>query len=140
MAYTLLVIDDDRGVLHTVADLLLAHGYRVLTAGSGHEGIAVARAERPHLVLMDYSMAGMNGTAVVSALKDDARTARIPVVALTAATAHVAAELMRAGCIGYIPKPVEGGELARLVARFLAQTVGRRAVPGAPAPREDPEP
>jgi len=130
--FTILVIDDDPIVLTTVAELLIAHGHRVLNAANGREGIELARSERPDLILVDYHMPEMDGLAVVAELKSDTTTRAIPVVAFTSGSAAEANRLVRAGCIGFVPKPFEPGTLPDLVAQFLKATVARG--PRAPAP------
>jgi CheY-like chemotaxis protein len=112
-------------VLSTFTELLRAHGYRVLEAGSGRAGLEATRVERPDLILVDYHMPEMNGLAVVEALKGDAATRSVPVVAFTSGTAAEANRLVRAGCIGFIPKPFDPGTLPDLVAQFLRATVAR---------------
>jgi len=130
--FTILVIDDDPIVLTTLAELLIAHGHRVLNAANGREGIELARSERPDLILVDYHMPEMDGLAVVGELKSDTTTRAIPVVAFTSGSAAEANRLVRAGCIGFVPKPFEPGTLPDLVAQFLKATVARG--PRAPAP------
>src|SRR5882672_4804082 len=101
--YTILVIDDDPLILEMVTELLAMDGNRVLSASSGEDGLTRARADHPDLILLDYHMPGMDGLAVISRLRADAETKRIPVVSLTSGTAHDANALSRAGCIGFIP-------------------------------------
>ena len=129
--FTILLIDDDSLVLSTFSELLRAHGHRVLEAAKGRDGLELTRAERPDLILVDYHMPEMDGLAVVAALKSDTTTRGIPVVAFTSGTAAEANRLVRAGCIGFIPKPFEPGTLPGLVAEFLRATVARdrRATP-----------
>jgi CheY-like chemotaxis protein len=129
--FTILLIDDDSLVLSTFSELLRAHGHRVLVAAKGRDGLELTRAERPDLILVDYHMPEMDGLAVVAALKSDTTTRGIPVVAFTSGTAAEANRLVRAGCIGFIPKPFEPGTLPGLVAEFLRATVARdrRATP-----------
>jgi two-component system, cell cycle response regulator DivK len=130
--FTILVIDDDPVVLGTITELLGAHGHRVVEAAKGRDGLTLARAERPDLILVDYHMPELDGLAVVSALKSDTTTRGIPVVAFTSGTAAEANQLVRAGCIGFVPKPFEPGTLPGLVAQFLRATVARD--PRAPVP------
>jgi len=123
--FTILVVDDDPIILSTLVDLLRAHGHRILEAANGRDGLSLARDERPDLILVDHHMPDMDGLAVVEALKSDAGTRGIPVVAFTSGTAAQANKLIRAGCIGFIPKPFEPGTLPALVAQFLLATVAR---------------
>jgi CheY-like chemotaxis protein len=123
--FTILVVDDDPIILSTLVDLLRAHGHRMLEAANGRDGLSLARDERPDLILVDHHMPDMDGLAVVEALKSDAGTRGIPVVAFTSGTAAQANKLIRAGCIGFIPKPFEPGTLPALVAQFLLATVAR---------------
>ena len=129
--FTILVIDDDPAVLETVTNLLAAAGYRALAAASGPEGLALARVERPDLVLLDLYIPGMDGAAVLGALKADAATRTIPAVALTAAIATDVGRLVAAGCNGYIPKPLVPGTFLPLIRQFLRASVAR-----APGPRQ----
>ena len=124
-SFTILVIDDDSQVLELVSDLLASAGHRVVTASSGPDGLMCARHEQPDLILVDYHMARMNGLAVVQQLKADVAIRKIPIVALTSASAAEANELGRAGCIGFIPKPFDPPEFRRLIADILKATVGR---------------
>jgi CheY-like chemotaxis protein len=107
------------------SELLASDGHRPLTASSGRDGLAQAQAERPDLVLLDYHMPDMDGLAVIEKLRADPTTRRIPVVALTSATAEHANALVRAGCIGFIPKPFAPTEFLRLIVEFLHVTVAR---------------
>lgn len=134
--FTVLVIDDDALILSTLSDLLRAHGHLVLEAPTGRVGVELAKTERPDLILVDHHMPEMDGLAVVGALKAEGVTRGIPVVAFTSASAPEANRLVRAGCIGFIPKPFEPGTLPGLVAEFLRATVARsRRAPVLPRSR-----
>lgn len=123
--FTIRVIDDEPLILETVTELLQSEGHRVLSAASGEGGLMLARARLPDLILVDFHMSGITGLEVTQRLKADASTRRIPVVALTSATAEHANELSRAGTIGFIPKPFEPVDFLRLVADLLNATVAR---------------
>ena len=86
--FTILVIDDDPGFHELAGELLSGDGHRVLVAPSGEDALAMVRAVRPDLILLDYYMPEMNGLTVVERLKADATTRGIPVVTLTSGTAE----------------------------------------------------
>jgi len=81
---TVLVIDDDVGAVELLAGQLHQRGCTVLRAPGGREGIELARRFRPDLIALDLEMPEVNGFEVVEALKDDASTAQIPIVVVTA--------------------------------------------------------
>lgn len=81
---TILVIDDDPKAVQLISAYLNPAGYRVLSAFGGQEGLDVARREHPDLIVLDLMMPEIDGFEVVEALKDDASTADIPIVIITA--------------------------------------------------------
>ena len=83
---TVLAVDDDPMAIELLRASLEPAGYTVLTAGNGAEGLELARLAQPDLVILDLMMPEMDGFAVVAALRDDARTATIPIVVLTSKT------------------------------------------------------
>lgn len=80
----LLVIDDDPAVHDLVDGLLQPLGYRLVHARSGAEGVSIARASAPSLVLLDLMMEGMDGFEVATRLQGDPSTAHLPILVLTA--------------------------------------------------------
>jgi CheY-like chemotaxis protein len=116
----------ERDVLETIAALLKAAGHHVFGAASGPDGLARAAAERPDIILVDYTMPGMDGLETTRGLKTQSATRAIPVVALTAAMSSRVKALMQAGCIAFIPKPIDPATFARQVEDFLQATVARR--------------
>jgi two-component system cell cycle response regulator DivK len=118
----ILVVDDDADVRETVVELLQLQGYDVLEAASGDEGVEVARGARPHLILMDFNMPKLLGPEAVALLRQDAATRKIPVVALTGSAGVAAKDLINAGCIAYIPKPIDLDGFPRLIAGLLSAT------------------
>jgi DNA-binding response OmpR family regulator len=79
----ILLIEDDRFLRRAADAALRRHGFTVLTAVDGEEGLRLARAEKPDLVLLDLIMPGMQGFEVLKLLKADADTSSIPVIVLS---------------------------------------------------------
>jgi signal transduction histidine kinase/DNA-binding response OmpR family regulator len=82
-AAKVLAIDDDAMTLELIRATLEAEGYRVLRAAGGEEGVAVAKAELPALIILDLLMPDVDGFGVVDQLRDDSATREIPIVILT---------------------------------------------------------
>jgi len=80
---TLLAIDDDPLAIEVLRASLASAGITILTAGGGAEGLVMARLAQPSLIILDLMMPDVDGFAVVEGLREDSRTAGIPVVVLT---------------------------------------------------------
>lgn len=120
-----LVVEDNPLNMELTADILGAAGYVVLQAENAERGIALARAERPALILMDVRLPGMDGLRATEILKREADTREIPVVALTAhAMKGDEDKALAAGCAGYITKPIDTRALPREVAGYLRSPAG----------------
>lgn len=123
MSATVLVIEDNALNLKLVRDVLGHAGYRVLEAGDAEQGIAIARAGAPDLILMDVQLPGIDGIEALGRLRADAGTAAIPVVALTALAMKADRErCLAAGFDGYLEKPVSVPALPGQVAALIEQT------------------
>ncbi len=109
---TILIVDDTKDILLVVSRRLENWGYKVLTTDSGEEGLRLAEAHRPDLILLDIMMPKMKGRDVCARLKANPATREIPVIFLTALglTDHVKAGL-DLGAEDYIIKPFEPAEL-----------------------------
>ncbi len=102
-----LIIEDNDQNLELVRDILQAKGYGTLEAGTAGDGLEIARAQAPDLILMDIQLPGMNGIEGLMALRAEPSTAGIPVVAITASVMQADREqIMRAGFDGFIEKPI----------------------------------
>ena len=116
-----LIVDDDARNLKLARDVLLAAGFRTLVAGNGAEAVALGAEHLPDVILMDLRLPDMDGTEAARILADGARTAAIPVVALSAVTLEGdIAWLTRAGFAGYIEKPIDVESFPHQVRRFCA--------------------
>ena len=80
---TILLIDDDTNIRKMAKRRLEQEGYRVVAAAEGHEGLELAKAERPQAILLDLMMPRMDGREVLRQLKADPETRGIPVILLT---------------------------------------------------------
>ena len=118
----ILVVDDTKDILIVVARRLQSWGYEPLTAESGEEGLRIAEEQLPDLILLDIMMPKMKGRDVCARLKSNSRTAKIPVIFLTALglADHIKAG-MDLGAEDYIVKPFEPAELKERITVVLAR-------------------
>jgi two-component system cell cycle response regulator DivK len=99
-----------------VRDTLRVKGYRTIEAGTGEEGVQLARDQEPALILMDIHLAGISGVEAFRQLRVDPATRAIPVVAVTASERQ---KVMPAGFDGFQGKPISVRELLETVRRLL---------------------
>ena len=112
----ILVVEDNEKSMKLFRDVLQATGYRTLEASTGEDAVELALRHIPALVLMDVQLPGIDGVEALARLRGDARTASIPVLALTAQAMHGDRErFLAAGFADYLSKPVEIAELLRAV-------------------------
>jgi CheY-like chemotaxis protein len=124
----ILLVDDTKLFLELEKNFLRLSPVRILTASSGEEALEIARNERPDLVFMDIHMPGMGGVACCEKMKSDSSLRSIPVVMVTASGREEDLELCRkAGCDGYVTKPVDR-RLFLEKARAYLNTVDRRGI------------
>lgn len=113
----ILVIEDNAANMKLSVFLLQSVGYTVISAADAELGLTLARQEKPHLILMDIQLPGMDGLEAIRVLKADELTRAIPVIALTALAMKGDEERIRAaGCEGYIAKPIRYGEFLKAIA------------------------
>jgi CheY-like chemotaxis protein len=114
----LLLVEDNELNRDMLVRRLARAGYEVVIALDGEQGVSVALAELPDLILMDMSLPVMNGWDATRQLRKHPETAKIPVIALTAhAMPSDRHEALAAGCDDYDTKPVD---FARLTAKIKA--------------------
>jgi two-component system cell cycle response regulator DivK len=113
-----LIAEDNGKNMKLFRDVLQASGYETLEATTGEQAIELATQHVPALVLMDIQLAGMDGLTALRRLREDERTASIPVVALTAqAMTGDRERFLEAGFNGYMSKPVNVVEFIGMVKR-----------------------
>src|SRR5215212_4628232 len=81
---TILVVDDEPGIVAITRDYLDRAGFRVIVAGDGATALRLAHAERPSLLVLDLMLPGMDGLDVARALREDPATHALPIIMLTA--------------------------------------------------------
>jgi two-component system, cell cycle response regulator DivK len=103
----ILVIEDNRQNMYLCTFILNSHHHEVIQAFGGREGIESAEKNLPDLIILDIQLPEMDGYAVAQEIKQNQRTSRIPIVAVTSyAMAGDRERVLGAGCEGYIEKPI----------------------------------
>jgi two-component system, cell cycle response regulator DivK len=111
-----LIVEDNEKNMKLVRDVLQATGYRTLEATTGEEAVELALSQAPALVLMDVQLPGIDGVEALERMRQNERTASIPVLALTAqAMSGDRERFLEAGFDGYLAKPVDVRELIEAV-------------------------
>jgi CheY-like chemotaxis protein len=129
MSAIILLIEDNEQNRYLANFLLGRRGHTVLEAKTGIEGLELAAAARPDLILLDIQLPGMDGHAVASALKSDPGLKAIPIIAVTSyAMVGDREKCLAAGAEGYIEKPIDPESFVDEVERFLP---GAAPEPGA---------
>jgi PAS domain S-box-containing protein len=116
---TVLVIDDDPVVHDLLARLLAKEGFRAIAAMSGHDGLRLAREVHPDAITLDVMMPGMDGWAVLSALKGDAKLAKIPVVLVTMTDDKKMG--LALGASDYVTKPIDPTRLVSVLKKYTSK-------------------
>ena len=117
---TILLVEDTEDNRFMMRRLLEMSGYEVVEATNGEEAVRLAESARPQLILMDLSLPVIDGLAATRAIRKLDGLGKVPIVAVSAHdTADFQAEALRAGCDSYITKPIDFGELEKLIARLL---------------------
>ncbi|MEP6966848.1 MAG: response regulator [Pseudomonadota bacterium] len=120
MVKTVLIVEDNELNMKLFHDLLQAQGYHILQTGEGLAALALARAHKPDLILMDIQLPAISGLEVTRWLKEDEALAHIPVIAVTAYAMKGDEERIRdGGCEAYIAKPIAVSTFLETIGRFL---------------------
>lgn len=116
-----LIVDDSEKNLKLARDVLRAAGFVTLEAATGTEAIALGREHLPDVILMDLRLPDMDGTDVSRRLGDAARTASIPIVALSSLPLEGGGDWLRAaGFAGWLEKPISVSEFPEQVRSYCA--------------------
>ncbi len=120
MSQTILVIEDNEQNLYLMRFLLEKHGFTVIEARDGAEGIRAAIAEPPAGILLDIQLPAMDGYAVAAELRRHPRLAATPIIAVTSyAMVGDRERALEAGATGYLEKPVDPNTFVDRVRAYL---------------------
>ncbi|WAH36942.1 response regulator [Alicyclobacillus dauci] len=121
---TVLVIDDDQGVLDLMRRFLVREGYGVLTCASGLEAIGLAKQVQPDVIILDLMMPGVDGWTVLSALKKDSDTERIPVM-IQSFTDSDKGLGFALGAVEYLTKPIDRDRILSVLQKHAPAPVSQ---------------
>ncbi len=120
MSKRILVIEDQEDNRRIVRDLLTSAGYEMIEAGTGEEGLSLAEANPPDLILMDIQLPGMDGYETTRRIKAHPALRRVPVIAVTSyALSGDDAKALAAGCDAYVTKPFSPRALLAKIREYL---------------------
>ena len=124
----ILIVEDNEKNRKLERDLLQFHGYRVVEAVTGEEGVRLALESPPALILMDIQLPGISGIEALIRLRAEPSTRAIPVMAVTAsAMTHDRQKILGAGFDGYQSKPISVRPFLDLVREVLDRPAGAHA-------------
>jgi two-component system cell cycle response regulator DivK len=127
VSQTILIVEDNDKNRELVKDILDLHGYKVLEAEDGVEGVAMVKEHVPDLVIMDIQMPVMDGITSAKIIKSDPATKGTTMIALTSFAMKGDRErFMDAGFDDYIAKPIDTRKLPELVKKYLAKAAAKR--------------
>ena len=120
MASKILIIEDNEQNLYLATFILEKHGFEVIQARNGPDGLKTAKKCRPSLILLDIQLPGMDGYTVATRLKKLATLKEIPIIAITSyAMVGDKEKAISAGCDGYIEKPINPDSFIDDIRNFM---------------------
>jgi two-component system cell cycle response regulator DivK len=121
MKTKILVIEDNEQNLYLVTFILEKHGYEVIQARNGEEGIEIAKKKSPDLILLDIQLPVMDGYTVARELKMNMIKKDVPIIAITSyAMTGDREKAIEAGCTGYITKPINPDTFISSIEQYLS--------------------
>jgi DNA-binding response OmpR family regulator len=119
---TVLVVDDEYGIVEVLEDVLVDAGYRVATAINGRRGMECLAETKPNLVLLDWMMPVLDGSGMLLAMAEHAAYHDIPVIMMSSLPEAVIAHMAK-GYAAFLRKPFRIAELVQTITRVLANAV-----------------
>ncbi len=122
MSKKILIVDDERDIVETLAFMLKQKGYECIAAYDGEEGLKLAKEEAPDLIILDVMMPKINGYKICRLLKFDTKYKEIPIIMVTARGQAQDIQIgEETGADEYITKPFEFNELFDTVQKYVGE-------------------
>ena len=122
MAHKILLIDDDKGIVEVIKNVLVGRNYDVVTAFDGKEGLKKVQSEDPDLIVLDIRMPTMNGYEFICTLRTERGSSDKPMVPIIVLTAKEKMEevFKLEGAKGYLVKPIDPIQLTKKIEECLS--------------------
>lgn len=116
----ILVVEDNEINMYLCSRILKSSGYEVIEARSGEEGVELTIKEKPDLIIMDIQLPGIDGLEATKKIRESKAVEKIPIIALSSyAMAGDREKALKAGCTGYIEKPINPETFISEIKKFL---------------------
>jgi CheY-like chemotaxis protein len=116
----ILVVEDNEINMYLCCRIIKSSGYEAIEARTGEEGVALALKEKPDLIIMDIQLPGIDGLETTKRIRESEADGEIPIIALTSyAMAGDRKKALKAGCTGYIEKPINPETFMDEIKKFL---------------------
>jgi len=120
--HKILLVDDDKGVVEVIKNVLVGQNYEVITAYDGEEGLKKVKNDNPDLIVLDIRMPSMNGYEFIRTLREERNNAEQPMLPVIIITAKEKMEevFKLEGAKGYLVKPIDPALLTKKIKECLA--------------------
>jgi len=116
----ILIVEDNETNMYLIRFILRKSGYEVIEAGTGEEGVELAIKEKPDLVIMDIQLPGIDGLEATQRIRNSEVNEELPIVVLTSyAMVGDKEKALKAGCTGYIEKPINPETFMAEIEKYL---------------------
>jgi CheY-like chemotaxis protein len=116
----ILVVEDNQINIYLCSRILKSSGYEVIEARSGEEGVELTIKEKPDLIIMDIQLPGIDGLETTKRIRESEADGKVPIIALTSyAMAGDRKKALKAGCTGYIEKPINPETFIAEIEKYL---------------------
>ena len=119
MPKKILIIDDEIDVMKMVVYRLKAKGFEIVTATSGKDGINMAKAHVPDLILLDYRLPDINAPEVAQKLREEENLKHTPIILITASIQEIQEKAKECDAVEYLAKPIDPNELYEKVGKHI---------------------